>query len=434
MCDNPYLFAIIGSLCREDGFMNRVVITGMGVITPIGQNVPEFWEALVSGVCGVGTIASFDASGMKVRVAAELKGFDPTRHGMEAAAVRKLDPFTQYALAAAKQAMEQSGLKSGENVDSERLGVYIGSGIGGMQTLIAETRKSIERGPERVSPHFIPMMIANMATGQVAIAYDAQGPALPVMTACATSTHAIGEAFHAIKDGYADAIIAGGSEAAICPLAVGGFTNCMALSTQQDPLLASLPFDRRRSGFVMGEGAGVLVLESEAHAKARGATVLAEICGYGNTCDAYHVTAPNPEATAAARAIRLAMDEAGYTLGERVYINAHGTGTQLNDVCETLAIKKALGETEARRAMISSTKSMTGHMLGAAGAVECAASALALQNGILPPTIGLNEPDPECDLDYIPLVQRKAQCDLALSVSLGFGGHNGCVALRRAEA
>ncbi|HNW86183.1 MAG TPA: beta-ketoacyl-ACP synthase II [Candidatus Limiplasma sp.] len=413
--------------------MNRVVITGMGVVSPVGLNIPDYWAALLNGVCGIAPIASFDASGMKVRLAAELKGFDPTAFGMEKNVARKLDPFVQYAMAAAREAMAQSGLEAGKNMDAERLGVYIGSGIGGMQTFVAETRKSIERGPEKVSPHFIPMMIANMASGHVAIAYNAQGPCLPVVTACATSTSAIGEAFHAIQAGYADAILAGGSEAAICPLAIGGFTNCMALSAAEDPLLASLPFDKRRSGFVMGEGAGVLVLENYEHAKARGAVALAEICGYGNTCDAYHVTAPNPEATAGARAIRLAMQEAGYTDRDRVYINAHGTGTALNDVSETLAIKRALGEDAARRALISSTKSMTGHMLGAAGAAECIASVLALKDGVIPPTIGLTEPDPECDLDYVPLTRRQAQCDLALSISLGFGGHNGCIALRRAE-
>lgn len=414
--------------------MNRVVVTGMGVISPVGQNIADFWQALTQGVCGVAPIASYDASGMKVKVAAELKGFDPVAHGMEKNAARKMDLFTQYAMAASRQAMEQSGLVAGENIDRERLGVYVGSGIGGMQTYVNETRKSVERGPEKVSPHFIPMMIANMASGQVAITHGAEGPCLPVMTACATSTHAIGEAFHAIKAGYADAILAGGSEAAICPLSVGGFTNCMALSTVSDPLLASLPFDKRRGGFVMGEGAGVLVLESEAHAKARGAAILAEVCGYGNTCDAYHVTAPNPEATAAARAIRLALAEAGYTQEDRVYINAHGTGTALNDVSETMAIKKAMGEEAARRALVSSTKSMTGHMLGAAGAAECIAAALALMHGVVPPTIGLNEPDPACDLDYVPLTARRAECDLALSISLGFGGHNGCVALRRVKA
>jgi len=413
--------------------MNRVVITGLGVVSPVGLNIADFWSALLNGVCGIAPITSFDASGLKVRLAAELKGFDPTAFGMDKNMARKMDPFVQYAMAAAREAVQDSGLVAGQNIEGERMGVYIGSGIGGMQTFINETRKSIERGPEKVSPHFIPMMIANMASGHVAIAYGAQGPSLPVMTACATSTHAIGEAFHAIKAGYADAIIAGGSEAAICPLAVGGFTNCMALTTADDPLAASLPFDRRRGGFVMGEGAGVLVLESYEHAKARGATIYAEICGYGNTCDAYHVTAPNPEATTGARAIKLAMAEAGYQDGDRVYINAHGTGTALNDVSETLAIKLAMGEDAARRALISSTKSMTGHMLGAAGAAECIVATLALRDGVVPPTIGLTEPDPQCDLDYVPLVRREAQCELALSISLGFGGHNGCIALRRVE-
>ncbi|MCE5344123.1 MAG: beta-ketoacyl-ACP synthase II [Eubacteriales bacterium] len=411
--------------------MNRVVITGVGVVTPVGLNVTDFWQALISGTSGIGPITGFDASGLKAKYGAELKDFDPAVYGMDKNAARKLDPFAQYALAAAMQAMEQSGLKTGENIAPEELGVYIGSGIGGMQTFVEETRKCIERGLERVSPHFIPKMIANMATGHVAIAYGAQGPSLAVMTACATSTHAIGEAFHAIKAGYATAILAGGAEAALCPLAVGGFTNCMALSTAEDPALASIPFDRRRSGFVMGEGAGVLVLESESHARARGAEILGEICGYGNTCDAYHVTAPHPEAVAAARAIKLALTEAEWKEEESVYINAHGTGTPLNDVSETKAITKAMGEDAARRAMISSTKSETGHMLGAAGAVECIAALWALRSGVLPPTIGLTEPDPECDLDYIPLVSREAHCDLALSISLGFGGHNGCVALRR---
>ena len=411
--------------------MNRVVITGMGVVTPVGLNIPDFWQALTAGECGIAPIQGFDVSGMKVKVAAELKGFDPTAFGMDKNTARKLDPFVQYAAAASREAMAQSGLRANENISGQRLGVYIGSGIGGMQTFVNEARKCIERGPEKVSPHFIPMMIANMASGQVAITYGAEGPCLPVVTACATSTHAIGEAFHAIKAGYADAIIAGGSEAAICPLAVGGFTNCMALSTETDPLLACLPFDKRRSGFVMGEGAGIVVLEEREHALARGAAILGEVVGYGNTCDAYHVTAPNPEAAASARAIGLALAEADYQGGERVYINAHGTSTALNDVSETVAIKHAFGEDAARRAMVSSTKSMTGHMLGAAGAVECIAAALALQHGVIPPTIGLTEPDPACDLDYVPLHARDAQCDLALSISLGFGGHNGCVALRR---
>lgn len=411
--------------------MNRVVITGMGVISPVGLDVNTFWDALLQGKCGVGKITRYDPAGMKVQLAAEVKDFDPVNFGIEKSAARKLDLFVQYALAASGEAMAQSALKSGENIAAERLGVYIGSGIGGILTFMEAATTCNEKGPERISPHFIPKLIANMATGHAAITYGAKGPSLPVVTACATSNHAIGEAFHAIKAGYADAILAGGTEAAMCPLAVGGFTNCMALTTASDPLAASLPFDSRRGGFVMGEGAAMLVLENEEHARKRNAKILGEICGYGNTCDAFHITAPDPSAESGARAIRLAMEEAGYGEADRVYINAHGTGTALNDGTETRAIKLALGDAAARRAMVSSTKSVTGHMLGAAGAAECIAAALALSAGVLPPTIGLTQPDPECDLDYIPLVKREAQCDLALNISLGFGGHNACVALRR---
>jgi 3-oxoacyl-[acyl-carrier-protein] synthase II len=299
-----------------------------------------------------------------------------------------------------------------------------------MHTFVAETEKLLTRGPGRVSPLYIPMMIANIAAGNIAIRLNAQGPSLPVVTACATSTNAIGEAFRAIRHGYADAILAGGSEATIEPLGVAGFISCKALAETDDPERASLPFDARRGGFVMGEGAGVVVLESLEGAKARGARIYGEIVGYGNTCDAYHITAPHPEATGGARAIAQAVAEAGGLDGQ-VYINAHGTGTPLNDKLETLAIKKALGEDAARRALISSTKSMTGHMLGAAGAAELIASILAIRASTVPPTIHLEEPDPECDLDYVPNVARRAPIDIALSVSLGFGGHNGVLAVRR---
>ena len=411
--------------------MNRVVITGMGAVTPVGLNVDTFWSSLIAGKCGVDFIKSFDAEGLKVQLAAELKGFDPADFGIEKSAARKMDLFVQFAMAAASEAMAQSGLKSGENIPPERFGVYIGSGIGGIQTFNEAAITCYERGPGRISPHFIPKLIANMATGHAAIAYGAKGPSLPVVTACATSNYSIGEAFRAIKHGYADAILAGGTEAATCPIAVGGFTNCMALTTARDPLAASLPFDKRRGGFVIGEGAAVVLLESEQNAKQRGAEILGEVCGYGSTCDAFHVTAPDPSGETAARAIRLAMEEAGYRDSDRVYINPHGTGTPLNDGTETKAIKIAMGEETARRAMISSTKSETGHMLGAAGAAECIACVMALKTGVLPPTIGLDEPDPECDLDYIPHTKREAQCDLALNISLGFGGHNACVALRR---
>ena len=327
--------------------------------------------------------------------------------------------------------MEQSGLKAGENIEPGRLGCYVGSGIGGMQTFIDQTLVMANEGAKRVSPLFIPMMIGNLGAGNIAIKFNAQGPCLPVVSACATSTHAVGEAFRAIKYGMADAIITGGTEAAVNELAIGGFANMKALTTADDPAQACLPFDKRRGGFVMAEGAGILILEEYEHAVKRGAHIIAEVAGYGNTCDAYHYTAPRPDGTTTAAALSQALTEAGYKAGEQLYINAHGTGTHMNDMCETNAIKIALGEADARKAMISSTKSMHGHMLGATGAVELIASAIALESGVLPPTIGYQEPDPDCDLDYIPNKARKVQAEVALSSSLGFGGHNAAVALRR---
>lgn len=411
--------------------MKRVVITGMGVISPVGNSLKAFWDGLLAGVCGVGPITRFDTEGFKAKLAAEVKDFNPADFGMDVPTQRRMDKFTQYAVAAAKQAVEESGIVG--TVEPERLGVYVGSGIGGMSTFVEQSNRLNERGPNRVSALFIPMMISNMAAGTIAIQYNAQGPCLPTVTACATSTHAVGEAYRAIAHGYADAVVAGGTEATITPLAVAGFTTCMALSLEQDPLKASLPFDARRAGFVMGEGAGILVLEEYERAVKRGAHIYAEICGYGNTCDAYHVTAPRPDGSGGARAMELALREAAFSDEDCLYINAHGTGTPLNDKSETLAIKRALGEEEAHRAIISSTKSMTGHMLGAAGAVELIASAKAVEEGIVPPTIGLTEPDPECDLDYTPLTARKANLTIAVSTSLGFGGHNGAVALRPAK-
>ena len=408
--------------------MNRVVITGIGVISPVGNDAGTFFDSLTAGKNGIGPITRFDTADHKATLAAEVKGFDPEAAGIERAQAKRMDMFAQYALAAAIQAMDDSGV--GETVAPERLGVYVGSGIGGMQTFVADTEKLLTRGPGRVSPFFIPMMIGNMGTGNIAIRFNAQGPSLPVVTACATSSNAIGEAFRAIKHGYADAIIAGGAEATIIPLAVAGFSNMKALSTSNDPDQASLPFDARRGGFVMGEGAGIVVLEEYEHAVKRGAKLYAEVVGYGNTCDAYHITAPHPEAVGAANAMKLALEEAGYR-GEALYINAHGTGTPMNDRVETLAIRKALGEDAARAALISSTKSMTGHMLGAAGGVECIAAALALKNGVVPPTINLREPDPECDLNYVPNQAVQADIRVALSSSLGFGGHNGVLALRK---
>ena len=406
--------------------MRRVVITGLGIISPVGNNIPDYFENLCQGVCGIGPITHFDTEGYKVHLAAEVKDFNPADYGLEN--TRRMDLYTQYAMAAAKQAAEDSGIVGA--VEPDRLGVYVGSGIGGIHTFAAETEKLLNRGPGRVSPLFIPMMIANIAAGNIAMAMDAQGPCLPVVTACATSTHTIGEAFHAIAHGYADAIFAGGSEAAVEPLAIAGFTSCQALSLSEDADAASLPFDARRKGFVIGEGAGILVLEEYEHAKARGAKIYAEICGYGNTCDAHHITAPRPDGQCASRAIQLAAQEAGMSDADSIYINAHGTGTPLNDSSETTAIKLALGEQAAKKAAISSTKSMTGHMLGAAGAAEAIVCALALKEGILPPTIHYEQPDPACDLDYVPNEARKAQASLALSTSLGFGGHNACLAFR----
>lgn len=412
--------------------MKRVVITGMGIISPIGNDISSFWNSLTAGVCGIGPITAFDTAKYKVKLAAEVKGFDPLLY-MEKQEARKQDRFSQYAVAAASQAMADSGLQSGENIDAFRLGVYIGTGTGGMQTFLTESEKLLEKGPSRTSPFFIPMMIGNMASGNVALKFQAKGPSLPIMTACATSTNAIGEAYRTIKHGYADAIIAGGTEATIMTLAVSGFTNCMALTQNSDATSASIPFDKRRSGFVMGEGAGVIVLEEYEHAAARGAHIYGEVCGYGNTNDAYHMTAPDPDALGSSRAIQMAVEEAGIRDTDEIYINAHGTSTPINDKTETKAIKLALGEAAARKAHISSTKSMTGHMLGAAGGVEAIATVLALKNGVIPPTIGYAERDPECDLDYTPNRAVQVAVTLGLSTSLGFGGHNGCLAFRKFE-
>ncbi|MGM9638660.1 MAG: beta-ketoacyl-ACP synthase II [Butyricicoccaceae bacterium] len=408
--------------------IRRVVVTGMGAVTPLGGTAEESWRNMLAGKNGIGPITGFDTTGYKAHLAAEVRGFDPLDH-MTKAEMLRTDRYAQFALAAADQAMVQSGI--GGSVDPARFGVCIGAGIGGIRTLEEETAKLLEKGPRRVSPFFVPMMIANMAAGTVAIRYDCRGSVMPAVTACASGSNAIGEAMRLIRHGYADAVIAGGAEAAIRPSAVAGFSNMQALSTAADPDAASLPFDRRRAGFVMGEGAAVLILEEYGHAAARGARILGEVCGYGSTCDAYHITAPHPEARGAAQAMKDAMREAGYEEGERVYINAHGTGTPMNDALETLAIKKALGETAAQRASISSTKSMTGHMLGAAGAVEAIACLMALSEGILPPTIHLLDPDSACDLHYVPNRAVPMQADLALSNSLGFGGHNACLAFRR---
>lgn len=410
----------------------RVVVTGTGVISPIGNDVDTFWKNILNAECGIDFITSFPTDDLPVKIAGLVKDFNPADYEIETPFVRKQDKFTLYAVAAAWQAVKEAGLNAKEdgNIDPFRLGVYVGSGIGGFSTQMRETEKILNQGARWVSPLFIPTMISNIAAGNIAIRNNACGPCLPVVTACATSTHAIGEAFRAIKHGYADAVIAGGTEAAVVSLGIAGFANARALSRSEDPKRASLPFNANRGGFVMAEGAAMLVLEEYEHAVARGADILAEVCGYGNTCDAHHVTAPRPDGKTQAAAIRQALDEAGYTSEDVLYINAHGTGTALNDVSETAAFKLALGE-DAYKAHISSTKGATGHMLGAAGAVEAVASVLALMNGVVPPTVGLDEVDPECDLDYTPCRPVKADLTMAVSDSLGFGGHNGCVAFRK---
>ena len=413
--------------------MNRVFITGVGCITPLGNNVETLWNNIKNGACGIDFIKKIDATDLPVKIAAEVKDFHPEDYGIDKTMIRHNDLYALYALSAAAQAMQDSGLKVGEDVDPRRLGVAVGSGIGGIQTFQREHSNMMQYGLRRISPLFIPEMISNIAGGNIAITYNAQGPNLPVVTACATGTHSIGEAYRLIHEGRADAVITGGAEAAVCEMAIGGFNNMKALTTSEDPMAASLPFDSRRHGFVLGEGSGILVLESEELAKRRGAKLYAEVCGYGNTCDAHHYTAPHPEGRGAAESMRLALEEAGFKAGEKLYINAHGTGTPLNDKGETAAIKKALGEEEARKAVISSTKSMHGHMLGATGAVELIISAMALKEGIIPPTIHLDSPDPECDLDYTPHTARQWQADIAISNTFGFGGQNSTVALRKVK-
>ena len=410
----------------------KVVVTGLGVITPVGNDVKTYWKNLLDGVCGIDFITSIPTDDLPVRIAGEVKDFNPADYGIETPFARKQDKFTIYAVAAAWQAVNQSGLISGEdgNIDPFRFGVYVGSGIGGFTTQVRETEKILDEGAKWISPLFIPTMISNIAAGNIAIRNNACGPCLPVVTACATSTHAIGEAYRAIRHGYADAIIAGGAEAAIIPLGIAGFANAKALSRSEDPKYASLPFNKNRGGSVMSEGAAMLVLEEYEHAVARGAEIIAEICGYGNTCDAHHVTAPRPDGSTQAAAIRQALAEAGYTSDDVLYINAHGTGTALNDVAETTAFKLALGE-DAYKAHISSVKGSIGHLLGAAGAAEAVAAVLALKEGVVPPTVNLDEIDPECDLDYTPNKPVKADLSIAISDSLGFGGHNGCIAFRK---
>ena len=410
---------------------NRVVVTGMGVVSPLGNEVDTFWNNMKQGVCGLDFITSFDTSeGYDVKIAGEVKEFDPSAY-IPKKEMRRLDRFSQFGIYAAMEAIKASGLNM-EQEDAARVGVIIGTGIGGIATIEREANNLATKGPKRVSPFFIPMSIANMASGNVAIYTGAKGVCTTIVTACAAATHSIGEAYRVIKSGINDVMLTGGAEASITPLSIAGFQSLTALSKSQDPKRASIPFDAERNGFVMGEGAGVLVLESLEHAQKRGAHIIAEVVGYGATGDAYHITSPDPSGEGAARAMEAAIVEAGIKKEEIGYINAHGTSTDYNDKFETIAIKNVFGDM-AKDIPISSTKSMTGHLLGAAGAVEAIAIAKALEDGFIPPTVGLLVPDPECDLDYVPNKGREVQINYAMSNSLGFGGHNGTIVMKRWE-
>lgn len=407
----------------------RVVITGMGAVTPLGSTVDTFWEGIRNGVCGIDLIQKFDTTDFKVKVAGEVKGFDYELY-MSKKDVKRNDLFAIYAMGAASQAFEDSKLDM-DKEDADRIGVIVGSGVGGLMTIQQQVTRMVEKGPSRVSPLFIPMTIGNMAAGNIAIRFGAKGVCEDIVTACATGNNCIGDAFRNIKHGYLDVCFAGGAEASICEVGIAGFTNLTALSQAQDPKDACKPFDKNRDGFVMADGAGILILEELEHAIARGAKIYGEVAGYGTNGDAYHMTAPLPDGSGAAKAMKLAMNEAQITPKEVSYINAHGTSTHANDSGETAAIKLAMGE-EAYRTPVSSTKSMTGHLLGAAGAVEAIISIKALEEGFLPPTINYHTQDEECDLDYIPNVGRNVEnADYVLSNSLGFGGHNAVLCLKR---
>jgi 3-oxoacyl-[acyl-carrier-protein] synthase II len=406
----------------------RVVVTGLGTLSPVGNTADEFWTSLVQGRSGVGMITRFDTTGFPTRIAGEVRNFDPLNF-VDKKEARRLDPYLQYAIASAVLAVQDAALDTGK-VDGNRFGVLIGSGIGGISTLLESHRNLIEKGPDRVSPFFIPMLIANMASGLVSMRFGAKGPNSAVVTACATGNHAIGDSFKIIQRADADVMIAGGSEAIIIPLTIAGFCSMKAMSTRNDePTKAMRPFDANRDGFVAGEGAGILVLESLEHAIARDARIYAEIVGYGMTGDAHHMTAPDPEGDGAARAMAAAVRDAGLDVSDVGYINAHGTSTLYNDKFETIAIKRVFGD-HARRLAVSSTKSMTGHLLGAAGGIEAIATVLALHHGVLPPTINYETPDPDCDLDYIPNQARKQDVEVALSNAFGFGGTNATLAFR----
>lgn len=408
--------------------MRRVVITGMGTVNPLGNSVKDTWEGVKAGKCGIAPITHFDTADFKVKLAAEVKDLD-TAEILGAREIKRMDIFTQFACVAAKEAMSDAALDmTAENPD--RCGCIVSSGIGGLSTIATEHGKGETKGYKFVSPYFIPMTISNMAAGQIAIEYGLKGICTSVVTACAGSNNAIGEAFHRIRDGYEDVMVCGGAEGVIMPLAMAGFQSMQALSLSTDPGRASIPFDKERNGFVMGEGAGILVIEELDHALSRKAKIYAEVVGYGTNCDAYHITAPNPEGEGGAKCMGLAVKDAGLNMTDIDYINAHGTSTGLNDSGETLAIKKAFGD-HAYKLMVSSTKSMTGHLLGAAGAVEAIITSLALKESFVPATINYKVPDPACDLDIVPNEGRKAEIETALSNALGFGGHNASLVLRR---
>ncbi len=408
----------------------RVVVTGLGAITPIGNNVKDYWEGLKAGKCGIDTITAFDVTDFKVKLAAEVKNYNPEEY-LDKRSARRLDRFTQFAIIAAREAMKDSGITK-ENTDMERVGTFIGSGIGGLDTIEKENRVCFEKGYDKISPMYIPMVISNMAAGNVAIDLGLRGESFSIATACASATHSIGEAYRAIKHGYQDVVFTGGTEASITKTGIAGFTNIKALSQAEDKNRASIPFDKERSGFVMGEGAGVIVLEELEHAKKRGAKIYAEICGYGASSDAYHITSPAPDGEGGARAMMNAIKDANIEETEIDYINAHGTSTHLNDLCETQAIKTALKE-KAKTVMVSSTKGNTGHLLGAAGAVEAIACIKAIEDDFVPPTINYKVKDEECDLDVVPNVGRNIKINYAMSNSLGFGGHNSSIIFKRYE-
>ena len=408
----------------------RVVITGMGTVNPLGHSVAETWQAVRDGVCGIGPITQYDSSAQKVHLAAEFKDFDPAV-ALEGRDWRHMSRYAQLAMASAQEAMADSALDL-EQLDCSRCGVIVSSGIGGIGVTEREGLRCAQKGYDRASPYYIPMAIANMAAGLIAIAFGLKGMCTCPVTACAGGTNAVGDAFRYIRDGYAEVMLCGGAEAAVTPLSIGGFTSMRALHVGDDPNRASIPFDAKRSGFVLGEGAGILILEEYEHALARGAKIYAEVVGYGATCDAYHMTAPAPGGEGGARAMAQALSDGGVAPEQVGYINAHGTSTPLNDSGETAAIKAVFGD-HAYKLAVSSTKSMTGHMLGAAGAVEAIFTALTLRDGYLPATIHYQEPDPACDLDYVPNQGREAQVAYALSNSLGFGGHNACVLLKKWE-